>query len=113
MSKLKVGDMYDGGMVYCIYLGYALHKLYPDKYTNWDKLYPEWKDKEVYYLKFTKPIRQVSFEEFCEKCPYIHMIKDEFKQEYYNGFVEPIYEIALPEDAVRDNPFDIDGNLNE
>lgn len=55
--------------------------------SKWDTLFPEWRNQEVAYIKYKKPQKPCSYEEFLESIPpELEGLPPEDKELYYlNG----------------------------
>ena len=95
--KLNIGDVYNGGTVFAIQLGVSIGKEYPE----WDKRFPDWKEKPVYFLHFNTLQSVISFDEYINQCPWIHMIKDEYKKDYYAYHHQKSNLLSIPEDSIE------------
>lgn len=55
--------------------------------SKWDELFPEWRNHEVAYIKYKKPQKPCSYEEFLESIPpELEYLSEEDKElQYLNG----------------------------
>jgi len=75
----------------------AMHSNTKSIRMQWDIDFPDWKDKAVYYVKYTEPKKIVSRHEFEEQNP---QIKKEFLEwEYDNVPTQSL--MCIPEDGLN------------
>lgn len=70
-------------------------------FPRWDELYPSWKDKSIYYIKYKTPQKQCTFEEFCNGMQqYYGFIEMQDLEEKYKE-LPPINIVSFPEDDLE------------
>ena len=87
----------DGGLIIGIVDSFLIERQHTLIYSqndiiDRDKRWGNWKNQLIAYVYFKNPIKQLSFLEFKESCPYI---KDEYLEEEYNELPNH-YTISIP-----------------
>jgi hypothetical protein len=97
--KYSIGDKANDGVIFRIYDGEDFVKGINTigKEHIWDNKFPGWRTKPVYVIRFNKPVKIVSLEEFEKECKWI---KKSFLQQRYDIEVGFRTELSLPESAV-------------
>jgi len=97
--KYNIGDYANDGIIYRIYDGedFAEGINATGKEHVWDEKFPGWRNHPVYAIRFIKPVKIVSLEEFAEHCPWI---KKSYLKERYDIEVGLRKELSIPESAI-------------